>query len=55
MYIGNIVGSLLGGWVAGQFGFNAVFLWTASLVFINLVLFLINVVWPLHHVSGTRS
>lgn len=55
MYIGNIVGSLLGGWVAGQFGFNAVFLWTAGLVFINLVLFLINVVWPLHHVDDTRS
>ena len=55
MYIGNIFGSLMGGWVAGQFGFSAVFLWTAGLVFLNLVLFLINVVWPLHHVEGTRS
>lgn len=55
MYIGNIVGSLMGGWVAGQFGFSAVFLWTAALVFINLILFLINVEWPLHHVAGTRS
>lgn len=55
MYIGNIAGSLLGGWVAGQWGFSAVFLWTAALVFCNLVLFLINVVWPLHHVAGTHS
>lgn len=55
MYIGNITGSLLGGWVAGQFGFSTVFLWTAALVFINLVLFLINVVYPLHHVVGTHS
>lgn len=55
MYIGNIVGSLMGGWVAGQFGFSAVFLWTAGLVFLNLILFLINVEWPLHHVAGTRS
>lgn len=55
MYIGNIAGSLLGGWVAGQWGFSAVFLWTAGLVFINLILFLINVVWPLHHVAGTQS
>lgn len=55
MYIGNIVGSLMGGWVAGQFGFSAVFLWTAGLVFLNLVLFLINVEWPLHHVVGTHS
>lgn len=55
MYIGNIVGSLMGGWVAGQFGFSAVFLWTAGLVFLNLVLFLINVVWPLQHVDATKS
>lgn len=55
MYIGNIVGSLMGGWVAGQFGFSSVFLWTAGLVFLNLILFLINVEWPLHHVAGTRS
>ncbi|WP_125573571.1 MFS transporter [Levilactobacillus huananensis] len=34
--IGNMLGSLLGGWIAGVFNYNAVFISTAMLMLINL-------------------
>ncbi|HJE46225.1 MFS transporter [Levilactobacillus namurensis] len=36
--IGNMLGSLLGGWIAGIFNYNAVFISTAALMVINLTL-----------------
>lgn len=48
MYIGNILGPLLGGFVAGQFSYGTVFLSTAGLVIINLILFIKNVYQPLN-------
>ena len=36
--IGNMLGSLLGGWIAGIFNYNAVFISTALLMLINLAL-----------------
>jgi len=36
--IGNMMGSLLGGWIAGRFNSNAVFISTAALMLINLAL-----------------
>ena len=47
MYIGNILGPLIGGAVAGWFDYGAVFLATAGLVAVNLGLFLANVFFPL--------
>lgn len=47
MYIGNILGPLIGGTVAGWFDYGAVFLATAGLVAVNLGLFLANVFFPL--------
>ncbi|WP_295731797.1 multidrug efflux MFS transporter [uncultured Limosilactobacillus sp.] len=47
MYIGNILGPLIGGLVAGLYDYRAVFLSTAFLVVINLILFIINVYHPL--------
>ncbi|MCT3305140.1 MFS transporter, partial [Lactiplantibacillus pentosus] len=38
--IGNMLGALLGGLVAGWFNYNAVFIMTALLLLINLVLIL---------------
>lgn len=36
--IGNMLGSLLGGWIAGIFNYNAVFISTAILMLINLAI-----------------
>lgn len=36
--IGNMMGSLLGGWIAGIFNYNAVFISTAMLMLINLAM-----------------
>lgn len=36
--VGNMLGSLLGGWIAGIFNYNAVFISTAALMVINLTL-----------------
>lgn len=44
MYIGNIVGPLLGSTISGLFNYSMVFLVTAGIVAINLILFKINVV-----------
>ena len=44
MYIGNIFGPLVGSTVAGFFNYNVLFIVTAALVGINLLLFHINVV-----------
>lgn len=47
MYIGNILGPLIGGTIAGLFDYSTVFLSTAALVVINLLLFIVNVYQPL--------
>ena len=47
MYIGNIIGPLLGSTIAGLFNYSMVFIITAALVVVNLVLFSINVLHPL--------
>lgn len=47
MYIGNIIGPLLGSTIAGLFNYSMVFIITAALVVVNLVLFSINVLRPL--------
>lgn len=47
MYIGNILGPLIGGFVAGLFDYGAVFLSTAFLVLVNMLLFIVNVYFPL--------
>lgn len=47
MYIGNIIGPLLGSTVAGISNYSMVFIVTAGLVVINLLLFRINVIRPL--------
>lgn len=49
MYIGNIFGPLIGGSVAGLWDYAQVFLSTAGLVFINMILFIFNVFYPLEH------
>lgn len=49
MYIGNIFGPLIGGTVAGLWDYAQVFLSTAGLVFINMILFIFNVFYPLEH------
>lgn len=49
MYIGNIFGPLIGGAVAGLWYYAQVFLSTAGLVFINMILFIFNVFYPLEH------
>lgn len=49
MYIGNIFGPLIGGAVAGLWDYAQVFLSTAGLVFINMILFIFNVFYPLEH------
>ena len=36
--IGNMLGALIGGWIAGIFDYNAVFFSTASLMLLNLAL-----------------
>ncbi|QMU08943.1 MFS transporter [Levilactobacillus suantsaii] len=36
--VGNMLGSLVGGWIAGIFNYNAVFITTAALMLINLAL-----------------
>ncbi len=41
--IGNIIGPLLGAVVAGWFDYSGVFLSTALLVFMNFLLFRVNV------------
>lgn len=52
MYIGNILGPLIGGFVAGYFDYSGVFLSTAVLVFINMVLFIFNVFKPLKQIEA---
>lgn len=47
MYIGNIMGPLIGGLVAGLYDYSAVFLSTAFIVLINMILFIFNVYRPL--------
>lgn len=47
MYIGNIMGPLIGGFIGGMFDYGAVFLSTAGLVLINMLLFIHNVYLPL--------
>ena len=42
MYIGNIVGPLLGSFVSGMFNYSMVFIVTTVIVLINLLLFRIN-------------
>lgn len=44
MYIGNIVGLLLGSFVSGMFNYSMVFIVTTVIVLINLLLFRINVI-----------
>lgn len=44
MYIGNIVGPLLGSFVSGMFNYSMVFIVTTVIVLINLLLFRINVI-----------
>lgn len=44
MYIGNIVGPLLGSFVSGMFNYSMVFIVTTAIVLINLLLFRINVI-----------
>lgn len=44
MYIGNIIGPLLGSTVAGLSSYSMVFIVTAIIVIINLILFRINVI-----------
>lgn len=44
MYIGNIVGPLLGSFVSGMFNYSMVFIVTTVIVLINLLLFKINVI-----------
>lgn len=44
MYIGNIVGPLLGSFVSGMFNYSMVFIVTTMIVLINLLLFRINVI-----------
>lgn len=44
MYIGNIIGPLLGSTISGLFNYSMVFLVTAGIVAINLILFKFNVV-----------
>ncbi|MDB6222251.1 MFS transporter [Lactobacillus amylovorus] len=44
MYIGNIVGPLLGSFVSGMFNYSIVFIVTTVIVLINLLLFRINVI-----------
>lgn len=44
MYIGNIVGPLLGSFVSGMFNYSMVFIVTTIIVLINLLLFRINVI-----------
>lgn len=36
--VGNMLGSLIGGWIAGVFNYNAVFISTAALMLLNLAL-----------------
>lgn len=44
MYIGNIAGPLLGSFIAGVSSYSMVFIVTAGIVVINLILFNFNVV-----------
>lgn len=44
MYIGNIVGPLLGSFVSGMFNYSMIFIVTTVIVLINLLLFRINVI-----------
>ena len=44
MYIGNIVGPLLGSFIAGISSYSMVFIVTAAIVVLNLILFNFNVV-----------
>ena len=44
MYIGNIVGPLLGSFVSGMFNYSMVFIVTTVIILINLLLFRINVI-----------
>lgn len=44
MYIGNIVGPLLGSFVSGMFNYSMIFIVTTVIVLINLFLFRINVI-----------
>lgn len=44
MYIGNIIGPLLGSTVSGLFNYSAVFIVTTGIVLLNLLLFRINVI-----------
>lgn len=48
MYLGNIIGPMLGSTVSGFFGYNMVFFVTTAIVLLNLVLFHFNV---LHHLA----
>ena len=48
MYIGNIVGPLLGSTVAGLSSYSMVFLVTAGIVLLNLILFQLNVIHNLN-------
>ena len=44
MYIGNIVGPLLGSTIAGLSSYSMVFIVTAGIVVLNLILFQFNVI-----------
>lgn len=44
MYIGNIIGPLLGSTIAGIYNYSMVFIVTALIVVVNLILFRINVI-----------
>lgn len=44
MYIGNIVGPLLGSTISGLSSYSMVFIVTAGIVVLNLILFIINVI-----------
>ncbi len=48
MYLGNIIGPMLGSTVSGFLGYNMVFFVTTAIVLLNLVLFHFNV---LHHLA----
>ena len=44
MYIGNIIGPLLGSTISGLSSYSMVFLITSAIVVLNLILFEFNVV-----------
>lgn len=49
MYIGNILGPIIGSTVSGHFGYSAVFLVTSGIVVINLLLYRTNILKNIAH------